>query len=205
MNQTAFWSRCIDSCEGESGQIMTSHISRRQFLLVCGGSLVLGACSNLETHTLNIQTAAAGTLVEAKQVVALVYAQGADRDIEKLLYSGGDLTQAIKHLRDHYPKLKPLLEEGVIGNTASGFVALRDPSRRNELRDLLWNENRNRAFLHNQASRAVGHGGDDLNIWLPYASYSFGKEWIAQGQPNWWWMDDAKHWKQAKDGTPTGP
>jgi hypothetical protein len=156
----------------------------------------LTACSNVETHTVNIQIAATGTKIEAKQVVALVYAQAPDAEIDKLLYSGGDLTSAIKRLRDRFPRLKPLLDEGAIGNTASGFVALHDMSRRAELRDLLWDENRDRAFLHNQASAAVGHGGDDLNAWLPYASYTFGSEWIAQGQPGWWWMDDQRQWQR---------
>ena len=174
----------------------TANTIRRRLLGTGVASLLLAACNNLETHTLNIQTAAAGTLVEAKQVVALVYAQAPDAEVDKLLYSGGDLTQAVKRLRDHYPRLKPWLDQGVIGNTASGFVALRDASRREELRDLLWDENRDRAFLHNRASAAVGHGGDDLNGWLPYASNSFGKGWIEQGQPGWWWMNDDRQWQQ---------
>jgi len=72
-------------------------------------------------------------------------------------------------------------------------------SRRQELHELLWDENRDRALLHNQASVAVGHGTDDLNSWLPYASYSFGKEWITQGRPEWWFMEDDRHWQRAKD------
>ncbi|MDD5249742.1 MAG: DUF1318 domain-containing protein [Rhodocyclaceae bacterium] len=174
---------------------------RRRLLAASAAALVLAACSSVDTHTVNIQTAAAGTKIEARQVVALVYAQAPDAEIDRLLYSGGDLTRAIKRLRDRQPQLKPWLDQGVVGNTASGFVTLRDPARGKELHALLWEENRDRAFLHDRASAAVGHGGDDLNSWLPYASYSFGTEWIAQGQPGWWWMDDQRQWRQ---GPPKG-
>ena len=169
---------------------------RRLFLGLCGGALLLGACSNLETHTLNIQTAAAGTQVEAQQVVALVYAQAPEREIGRLLYAGGDLSRAIKRVRDRYPQLKLLFDAGAIGNTAGGFVALRETTRRDELRQLLWDENRDRAFLYNQASAAVGHGGDDLNAWLPYASHAFGQEWIGQGAKGWWVLDEQGNWSR---------
>lgn len=171
----------------------------RTLLVTLWSVLMLTGCSNLETHTLNIQTAASGTLAEAKQVVALVYAQGRDPDIEKLLYYGGDLTQAIKKIRDRYPKLVPLLDQGFIGLTASGFLAFRDPDRREELRDLLWNENRDRAFLYHRTSVEVGHGSDTLSSWLPYASFSFGHEWITQGHPDWWWMDEQSQWQHGQN------
>ena len=167
---------------------------RRRLLGICGGALVQAACSGLETHTLDLQTGAAGTRIEAKQVVALVYAQAPDGEIDKLFYSGYDLTQAVKRLRDRYPQVRALLVAGTIGNTAGGFVALHDAGRREELRQLLWDENRDRAFLYNQASAAVGHGGDDLNAWLPYASYTFGQEWIGQGRPEWWVLDEKRAW-----------
>lgn len=169
---------------------------RRRLLGMSAASLLLAACNSIEPHTFNIQIAASGTQIEAKQVVALIYAQAPDSEIDKLLYSGGELTRAIKRLRDRYPQLKPLLDQGVAGNSASGFVALRDPAKGGQSRDLVWDENRDRAFLYNQASVAVGHGEDDLNSWLPYASYSFGKEWIGQGLPGWWQMDEQRRWEQ---------
>lgn len=169
---------------------------RRRLLGVSAASLLLAACNGVEPHTFNIQIAATGTRTEARQVVGLVYAQAPDSEIDKFLYSGGDLTRAIKRLRDRYPQLKPLLDQGVVGNSASGFVALRDPASGGQWRDLVWDENRDRAFLYNQASVAVGHGGDDLSSWLPYASYSFGKEWIEQGLPGWWQMDEQRRWEQ---------
>ncbi len=163
------------------------------------GTLLLTACSSVENVNINVQIAATGTKIEAKQVVALVYGQLPDAEIDKLLYAGGDLTRVIKRLRDRYPQLKPKLDDGSIGNTASGFVALHDPAQEEMRRDLLRDENRDRAFLYNQASAAVGHGGDTLNAWLPYASHSFGKEWIAQGLPGWWSMNDQGQWVQKSD------
>lgn len=171
-------------------------IGRRRLLILAAAACSAAACNGVEPHTLDIQTAAAGTQIEAKQVVALVYAQAPDTEIDKLLYSGGDLTRTIERLRDRYPRLKPWLDEGAIGNTASGFVALREPARQEQLRNLLWDENRDRALLHNRASVAVGHGNDDLNSWLPYASTSFASEWIAQGKAGWWWLDEQGRWQQ---------
>lgn len=167
---------------------------RRRLFGLCGGALLLAACGNLETHTLNIQTAAAGTRVEARQVVTLVYAQAADGEIDKLLYAGYDLGRAVKRIRDRHPQIRARLDDGSIGYTAGGFVALRELARCDELRQLLWDENRDRAFLYNQASAAVGHGGDDLNAWLPYASHTFGKEWIGQGKAGWWVLDEERNW-----------
>ena len=167
-----------------------THVLRR--LLGAGAAaLLLSACGNIEVYT-----GAGGTKVEAQKVAALVYAQAPDTEIDRLPYSGGDLTRAIKRLRDRYPQLKPWLDQGVIGNTASGFVALRDPARREQVRDLLRAENRDRALLHNQASIAVGHGDENLDVWLPYASHTFGTEWIKQGRPGWWWLNEKRQWMQ---------
>lgn len=167
----------------------------RHLLLLCLTLLLATGCS--ETHVFHIQTGADGTKIEAKQVVSAVYSQAPDTEIDQLLYSGGDLVRAVKRIRDRYPLLKPWLDQGIIGNTASGFVALRDQQSAPELRDLLRAENSDRAFLHTQVSVAVGHGtGYDLSTWLPYASYSFGSEWIAQGQSGWWHLGEEKDWKQ---------
>ncbi len=177
------WTRCLPR--------LGSHVA----LVLCL-PLGLAACQQVEVHTFQIQTAAHGTQVEAKQVVGLVYAQGAEAEIDKLLYSGGDLTQAIKRIYQRYPQLKPLFDQGVIGNTAGGFVALRDASQEQRWEDLIWQENADRVFLYRQTTVAVGHGLRNMNGWLPYASFSFGQEWIDQGQPGWWYQDEAGTWHQ---------
>jgi len=166
----------------------------RRYVLGAAASALLAACSGSENFSIHI--AATGTRIEAKQVVALVYAQSPDPEIDRLLYSGGDLTNVIKRLRDRYPQLKSWLDQGAIGNTASGFVALRETAPEVPPSDLLRDENRDRAFLYDRASSAVGHGGDTLNTWRSYASYSFGKEWIAQGQPGWWSINDQQQWRR---------
>lgn len=165
-------------------------------LLALAACLNLAACQSTDTHTFSIHTASTATTIEAKQVVALIYGQGSDTEIDKLLYSGGDLYRAIKRLRLRHVALKPWLEQGAVGNTPSGFVALRTAAPTDELRQILSAENRDRARLYTQASAAVGHGGDDLNSWLPYASYSFGAEWIAQSPAGWWVLEEAGGWRQ---------
>lgn len=168
----------------------------RRCALGVATALLACACGDLETHTLRVQTAAEGTRIEAKELVAFVYAQGSDAQLDKILYSYGNLWLAARRLRERYPQLKPWLDRGAIGNTVGGFVALRDKTQREQLRDLLWQENLDRTLLHTGTSVAVGHGSDDLNSWLPYASASFGSEWIAQGQSGWWWLDDDGQWHQ---------
>ncbi|OHC65106.1 MAG: hypothetical protein A3H93_19565 [Rhodocyclales bacterium RIFCSPLOWO2_02_FULL_63_24] len=165
--------------------------SCRRLLAAGTAALLLSACANTEIHT-----GAGATKIEARQVVALVYAPAPDAEIDKLLFSGGDLTRAIKRLRDRHPQLKPWLDQGVIGNTASGYVALHDASRRDQVRALLRNENRDRTFLYREVSEATGHPDEDLETWLPYVSFSFGEEWIKQGQSGWWRMDERRKWLQ---------
>jgi len=174
-----------------------ANTTRRRLLGGAVGALLLAACGGPESY---VHIAANGTKIEAKQVVALVYAQSPDTEIDKVLYSGGELTRVIKRLRDRYPQLKPWLDQGAIGNTASGFVVLREdaqgvPGAQDApLRDLVRDENRDRTFLYKEASAAVGHGTDNLSRWLPYASSTFGKEWTAQGQPGWWSMNEQQQW-----------
>lgn len=164
-------------------------------LVVIGlAALTLIACSNLDTHAVNIQTGAGGTQVEAKQVVALIYAQAPAAEMDKLLYRGGDLTRAVMRLYERFPRLKPWLDQGVIGNSSSGFLAIRDASVDASVRALVGEENRDRAFLHTQTSVAVGHDNQDINLWLPYASYTFGAQWIGQGAPEWWWLNPQQVW-----------
>lgn len=165
-------------------------------LLTLVALLGLAACQSTETHTFSIHTAATGTTIEARQVVTLIYGQAPDAEIDKLLYSGGDLYRAIQRLRQRHTALKPWLEQGAIGNTSSGFITLHTDAPSDELRQLLRAENRDRALLYTQASAAVGHGGDDLNSWLPYASYSFGKEWIDQSPAGWWVLEEPGGWRK---------
>lgn len=174
----------------------SSNSKRRRLLGALAGTLLLTACTNTETDNFSIHIAATGTKIEARQVVAFVYAQSPDTEINQLLYSGGELSRVVKRLRDRYPQLKPWLDQGAIGNTANGFLALRATAGEKSLHDLLRDENEDRVYLYRQASDAVGHGGDAVSSWLPYASYAFGKEWRRQGQPGWWSMNDQKQWEQ---------
>lgn len=160
---------------------------------MAAAATLLAAC---ETAGINVYTAASGTKVEAKEVVTLVYNQEPVAAIDQLPYSGGDLTRALKRIHARYPLLEPWLNQGIIGNSVSGFIVLRDASRREGLRELIRQENFDRALLYTQASIAVGHGTDDLNAWLPYASYSFGEQWITLAPKGWWSMDKNSRWQQ---------
>ena len=166
--------------------------SRRRLLGLGVVALLLSACGST-----GLYIASSGTTTEAKQVVALIYAQAPDAKIQKLPYSGGDLTRAVKRLRDRYPQLKPWLDEGVIGNTANGYVALRDNARRAQVRDLIAKENRDRSLLYHEVSEAVGQD-DEHPDFLAFVTSTFGSEWIDQGPPGWWWLDERRKWQQKK-------
>ena len=164
---------------------------RRSVLGVSLAALLLTACENVAVHNVGVYTAASGTKLEAKQVVSLIYKQESLDGLAELAYSGGDLSRSIKRSYKRYPELKPYFEQGAIGNTASGFVAVRDNAQKDALKQLLRDENNDRAYIYTQTSVAVGHGSDTLSTWEKYASFAFGKEWIEQA-PSGWWSQDAK-------------
>lgn len=167
-----------------------SRISRRHFLGFGAAAALLSACDGV-----GVYSGSGGTKLEARRVVALIYAQGPDADIAKLTYSGGDLTRAVKRLRERYPQLKPWLEQGVIGNTANGYMAVRDTAKRAQVRDLVAKENRDRSLLYHETSEAVGQD-DEHPDYLAYVSFTFGGEWIGQGPSGWWWLDERRQWRR---------
>jgi hypothetical protein len=164
-------------------------------LLAAGlAALLLSACENAPVHNVGIYTAASGTKVEAQQVVSLIYKQESLDGISQLAYSGGDLSRAIKRSYNRFPELRPHFEQGTIGNTASGFVALRDSAQKDVLKQLLRAENTDRAYIYTQTSVAVGQGNDMISTWEKYASFAFGQEWIAQAPAGWWAQDQKGNW-----------
>ena len=166
----------------------------RIFLGAGLAALLLTACENVQVHNVGVYTAASGTKVEAQQVVSLIYKQESITGISQLAYSGGDLSRAIKRSYNRFPELKPYFEQGTIGNTASGFVAVRDSTQKDVLKQLLRDENTDRAYIYTQTSVAVGQGNDMISTWERYASFAFGKEWIEQAPAGWWAQDQKGNW-----------
>lgn len=172
----------------------TTLTGRRNILGTTLAVLLLAACESIAVHHVGIYTAASGTKLEARQVVSLIYQQAPLDEFGQLAYSGGDLSRAIKRSYLRFPELKPHFEQGVIGNTASGFVAVRDSAQPDTLKQLLRDENTDRAYIYTQTSVAVGHGNDTLSLWEKYASFAFGKEWITQAPAGWWAQDEKGNW-----------
>ncbi|MEY2632707.1 MAG: hypothetical protein RIR00_1361 [Pseudomonadota bacterium] len=171
---------------------MSLHIERRRWMALALGLPVLAAC-----ETLNVQTAARGTELEAAQVVALIYDQLDPSGIDEFRYAGGDLSRAVLRMHQRFPQLRPWLDRGGLAISESGFLVRRGTEMQNPaLVELVRSENFDRALLYTQASIAVGHGTDNLNSWLPYASWTFGREWIRQGRPGWWVLDEQGGWRQ---------
>lgn len=56
--------------------------------------------------SVRLYAGAAGALEEAREVVHVVYGQEEDAAIDRLPYEGGNLTRAVRRLRDRSPRLK---------------------------------------------------------------------------------------------------
>lgn len=83
---------------------------------------------------------------------------------------------------------------GVVGLTADGYVALRDPAplplaERNAVRALVGNENADRAALYREIALANGQPQ-----WAAQIRAVFAARWIARAQPGWYYQDASGAW-----------
>lgn len=142
--------------------------------------------------------AAQGVEIQAERLVAEVYGQPAD----PLPYGNADIHYAIDGIKPRWPSLKPLLDDGTVGLTEDGDVAIHDAGSRSgddlrELRALVKAENRDRFFLYRGIAAATGHGGEGVAAkWMEYAEDVFAKEWWKQAPKGWWYQDSRGHWTQ---------
>lgn len=93
-------------------------------------------------------------------------------------------------------KLKPLLDSGAIGFTDDGMVALRDAgsvplSQRNQVRQLIDAENRDRQAVYQKIAVANGHPE-----WTDKIRKTFAAEWVQQAHSGWYYQDAGGSWKQ---------
>ena len=147
---------------------------RPLFTFICASALLaLAGCRSTQ-----VMTAAAGTKLEARQVVALVYLQQPDPAIRQLPFAAGDIAPAVARMRARWPQLKPLLDAGEAGITADGFIIRRDSSgERNAAAALLRAENLDRQILYAAAALEVGHGANDqFGDWMPFERAAFARE-----------------------------
>ena len=98
-------------------------------------------------------------------------------------------------MEGRHGSLAPYYASGAIGLTADGMVEVRDQNaiplpERNQARQLVAEENKDRAALYVAIAKANGHPEWEADI-----RQTFAKRWIAKAQSGWWYKD-AGGWKQ---------
>jgi uncharacterized protein YdbL (DUF1318 family) len=114
-------------------------------------------------------------------MVPAAHAQSADLDI-----SSPAIDRLQASMRARHSSLAPLYDQGVVGLTADGLVAVRDPkavplASRQAVNVLVADENRDRNTLYGEIARANGHPE-----WEPEIRSTFARRWVDRAQPGWW-------------------
>lgn len=103
--------------------------------------------------------------------------------------------QAIKNsMQARFSQLAPFYDNGAVGLTRDGMVALRDAgavplSERQKVSALVADENKDRTALYREIARANGHPE-----WESEVRSTFAGRWIDKAQPGWWYQNAAGAW-----------
>lgn len=163
-------------------------------------AVALAGCQGVDLGKgldIQIQTASQATPDQARQVVAMIYAQAPNSAFEALPFADVNFWQAAEGSRDRLPQLRPWFSQGVIGNTGGGFVAIRDKAQADQVRALVKAENNDRANMYRHGSDLVGYDANvDEDSWLPYEQASYGQAWIDMAPTGWWSRDASGNWQQ---------
>ncbi|MFZ4536529.1 DUF1318 domain-containing protein [Propionivibrio sp.] len=163
----------------------------RLCLLLLALLVPLAACESTPTHLFTY--AAQGTVIQAERLVGQFFG----KDVYPLPYGGPDIDRPLQRMHARFPQLKAQLDNGTLGLTEDGDVAIREAGASTpELKKLVRAENRDRAVLYTAMSMAVGHGTDDLQSWLPYTDATFGAEWQKQAPSGWWLRNENDEWRR---------
>lgn len=167
----------------------------RRLGLIVLAAWAMAACESTPERVFTY--GARGVEIEAERFVADIYGQPAD----PLPYGNADIYFATDGIKARWPSLRPLLEDGTLGQTDDGDVALRSVGGRGEeelrkLRSLVKAENRDRFFLYRGVTSAVGWHGEESVRMIDYTEDAFAKEWSRQAPKGWWFRDDRGNWRQ---------
>ena len=140
---------------------------------------------------------ARGVEIQAERFVAEVYGLPSD----PLPYDNSDIYYAVGGIKARWPSLKPLLEDGSVGLTEDGDVAIHDVGKREgsdlrKPRALVKAENRDRFFLYRGMTAAAGWTGEGSGHMVEYTEETFAKEWWKQAPKGWWMQDHQGRWHQ---------
>jgi uncharacterized protein YdbL (DUF1318 family) len=99
-----------------------------------------------------------------------------------------------KGLRDNFQQLRPLFENGAVGLTRDGNIALRDASsiplaQRAQVNALIAQSNQDRAALYREI--AIANGRPE---WENDIRGTFAQRWIDRSRPGWYYQDASGAW-----------
>ena len=168
------------------------HCGRRLLLVLalCGG---LVACESMPDVL--ITTGTSGIKIQAERLVAQVYGLPS----EPLPYGGPDIDNPLASMKVRWPKLKPLIEDGTVGLTEDGELAVRDVGKREKpgvraVRALVRAENRDRQVLYRAMTDAGGYSMVSGTGMLDYTEDVFAEQWATQAPKGWWIQDHRGQW-----------
>ena len=143
--------------------------------------------SSLAPQAQRVLFAAAGAVLEF--VIPAAHAQ-ADLDV-----ATPEIRAITASMEGRHGSLSKYYASGAVGFTADGMVEVRDQNaiplpERNQARQLVADENKDRAALYAAIAKANAHPE-----WEPEIRDTFAKRWIAKAQAGWWYKD-AGGWKQ---------
>lgn len=120
-------------------------------------------------------------------------AQAAEPNID---IASPEIVRLKTQMERRFAELKPHFDSGIVGLSADGYVAVRDPAAvplasRNAVRTLVANENADRAALYREIAVA-----NNQPQWEAQIREVFAARWIAKAQPGWWYQDAGGAWKQ---------
>ncbi|MEA2093018.1 MAG: YdbL family protein [Pseudomonadota bacterium] len=117
--------------------------------------------------------------------------------------AGADLsvnTPAIRKLEadmeKRHRKLAPYYVSGAVGIANNGQLKIRDQKLvelkdRNNLKNLVSKENRDRDALYKEIAKANGHPEWEADI-----RQTFARRWVDNAPAGWWYTDKSGNWKQ---------
>jgi uncharacterized protein YdbL (DUF1318 family) len=117
--------------------------------------------------------------------------------------AGADITvntPAIRKLKAdmeaRHKELAPFYASGAVGITRDGQVAIRDQKAvplkdRNNLKNLVARENRDRDALYKEIAKANSHPEWEADI-----REIFARRWVDNAKRGWWYQDNKGNWKQ---------
>src|SRR5689334_14569165 len=99
-------------------------------------------------------------------------------------------------LRDHHQQLAPFYENGAIGLTRDGNVAIRDANliplaQRATVNTQIAATNQDRSELYREIARANGHAE-----WESEIRNTFAQRWIERAKGGWYYQDSSGNWVQ---------